>query len=244
MTRGRSGVERWYLMTGIGGQMVKMIDCTYTIEEGMTSFGAYWHSRVSINQVGRHGFEGRETREYRIGSHTGTHMDAPAHFVEGGGTIDQIPLERLVGPATIIDFSGIAENQAVTRDHLRDVNISEKMVFRFGWGRHWGAKKFYSGYPFFARESAECLIEKGVRMIGLDTPSPDDSRIRLDSETLGTAEDSPIHKLFLSRGVILVEYIANLDEIEDLTGWEIIALPLKFRNGDGSPARVLLKREQ
>ena len=97
--------------------------------------------------------------------------------------------------------------------------------------------KFYDDYPFFSKEAAEYLVSKDVELIGHDTPSPD------ASYDTSSKEDSPIHKIFLKNEIVLVEYIANLDKIENLNGWKIIVSPLKLRDADGSPARVIIYRD-
>ena len=220
--------------------MNKIIDLTHPIEEGMTSFDAYWHPKVSIVQAGKIDSEGRETRKISFGSHTGTHMDAPLHFVKGGKSIDQIPLDKLIGKVTIVDLTNLKENQMVTRKMLENITITKRMLFKFGWGKQWGSKAFYQDYPFFSEEAVNYLIANNVELAAMDTPSPDDSRIKLSKEVLGSKGDSPMHKLFLKNGVILVEYIANLDQVEDYDGWNIIVMPLKIKGADGSPARVCI----
>jgi arylformamidase len=215
--------------------MTQIIDLTYEIEEGMTTFAAHWHPLVSIKQMGRLGFEGRETREISLGTHTGTHIDSPLHFISGGKTINNISLEQLVGDITIIDFSYLSKNEVVTKTMLENQNISKKILFKFGWGKNWGTKEFYKDYPFFSKEAAMFLVSKNVELLAYDTPSPDDSRIEL-----GSFEDSQIHKIFLKNGIVLVEYAANLDAIQDMSNWKIFALPLKIKGSDGSPARVIL----
>lgn len=219
---------------------MKIIDLTYDLHEGMTTFDAPWHPHFSMEQFGRHSFEGRESRKVSFGTHTGTHIDAPLHFIKGGMGIDAIPLERLMGKVSIVDFSHLRENEEVTPQMLKKVRLAKKVLFKFGWGKHWGSKKFYRGYPFFSSEAAAYLISKGVEMIANDAPSPEDSRIALGRDMLGSREDSPIHKLLLGSGVVLVEYVANLDKIKEYDGWTIAAMPLRLRGADGSPARVIL----
>ena len=118
---------------------------------------------------------------------------------------------------------------------LQDKPISTKILFKFGWGKNWGSEKFYVGYPFFTKEAAEFLVSSNVELIAYDSPSPDDSRTKLGSD-----EDSLIHKIFLTNDIILVEYLANLDQVKDLQGWSISVNPLKIKSADGSPARVFL----
>lgn len=221
---------------------MKIIDLTYDIYEGMTTFDAPWHPKVSIKQMGRHGFEGRETREVTFGTHTGTQVDAPLHFVEKGKSIDQVPIRKLIGPVTILNFFWLKEGEEVTVEMLKKLTFGPKILFNFGWGKNWGSRKFYNGYPFISKPAAKYLISKKVEMIALDTPSPDDSRIKLNGDTLGSEQDSPIHKLFLGNGIVLVEYVANLANLnkKDCEGWNIAAMPLKIKGADGSPARVFI----
>ena len=108
--------------------MTQIIDLTYKIEEGMLTFAAPWHPPVSIKQMGRLNIEGRESRKISFGTHTGTHIDAPLHFIQDGITIDQIPLEKLIGDVTIIDFSNLLKNQAITKEMLEEKPLSKKIL--------------------------------------------------------------------------------------------------------------------
>ncbi len=218
----------------------KFFDLTYEIHEGMLKFDVPWHPDVSIQILGRQEKEGRTTRRLTIGTHSGTHVDAPFHFIAGGQTIEHIPLRKLTGPVSIINFSHLKENAVVDEEMLKKIMVTKRMIFKFGWGKYWGSSKFYKGYPFFKKEAAEYLIKQGVEMVAMDTPSPDDSRINLKGKNLGSDIDSPIHKIFLRAGLVLVEYLANLDELNDYKNWNIVVAPLKIRAADGSPARVFL----
>jgi arylformamidase len=217
----------------------KILDLSYEMQEGIITF-AYWHPPFLIKKVGRHEVEGRETKLISFGSHSGTHLDAPLHFIKNGKTVSDIPLEKLVGEVTFANFTNLKENDCVTEKMLRKIKITKKMIFKFGWGKHWSQKKFYDGYPFFTKEAAKYLVGKKIELLGMDSPSPDDSRIKLTKEIMGTDNDSPVHKIFLRAGVVLVEYLANLDKIKDYKGWTIIATPLKIKNGDGCPTRVCI----
>lgn len=214
---------------------MKIIDLTHPIEEGMITFGAHWHPVVSIKQLGRINMEGRESREITFGTHTGTHVDAPLHFIDNGKSIDKISLDNLIGPIQIIDYSHLKENDAVTKEMLMKINVTERMLFKFGWGKYWNQKKFYHEYPHFTKDAAEFLVSKNVKLLAYDTPSPDDSRT-----VLGSQNDSEIHKIFLRNSIILVEYLANLNAITNYMDWNIVVAPLKIRGADGSPARVFI----
>jgi arylformamidase len=215
---------------------MKIIDLTYNLETKMITYDAPWHPPFLIEQLASIDKEGRETRKVSFGTHTGTHIDAPRHFIIQGDTIETIPLEKLVGPVQIIDLSHLKEEEPVTVELIKSVKISKKIIFKFGWGKRWGNMKFYNKYPFFTKEAAEYLVSNGVELVGHDTPSPDASYVKSD-------EDSPVHKIFLKNKIVLVEYIANLEMIDEYVGWNIVVAPLKLRNADGSPARVFIYKE-
>lgn len=217
----------------------EVIDLTHPVREGMPAFDAPWHPRVRVRQLGRIPDVGRESRDVRLGTHTGTHVDAPLHFLADGASIDQVPLDRLVGEVTLVDLAHLGAGDSVTPKVLEDVELSERVVIDFGWARHFGdARRYYADYPHFTADAADALLEAGVRMLGYDTCSPDDPSGPMD----GGPDDSPIHKRLLGGGVALVEYLANLDRVPDPEGWHICALPLKVEGGDGAPARVCLFR--
>ncbi len=216
---------------------MQVIDLTHTIENDMSFFNAPWHCKTDLMQMGTIDKVGRNTTKLTFGSHCGTHMDAPAHFIKDGRTIDEISLEELIGKVNILDFSHLEENQCVTVEMLEKIDLSEKVIFNFGWTKNFNIDKFYKDYPYFSYEAADYLVEKCVKLIGMDTPSPDDSRIKL-----GSSEDSRIHKKFLSNNIILVEYL-NLDKVKDYNGWNLIAFPLKLKGCDGASARVCIYKD-
>jgi kynurenine formamidase len=219
----------------------RIIDLSYTIHEGMTTFPVHWHPAVEITHLGRHGIENRETRKLVLGTHTGTHCDAPRHFVPGGQTIDQLPLDTFIGPARLLDFSAMPDGSVVTRgdlaDRLHDAR-PQRLVLRFGWDRHWGTRKYYKDHPFLADDAAEWLLRRGVKLLAMDTPMPDDP-----ANGSSSANDSPVHKILLGGGMILVEYLTNLSALRRST-FELFVLPLKIRDGDGAPARVVAIEEE
>lgn len=219
---------------------MEKVDLTRCLEDGMTTFHTKLHSDVVIRQLGSIEEHGRETREVTFGTHTGTHLDAPLHFIKNGKTVDELSLDSLIGPVELTDFSHLDENEPVTISELDNEQISERMIFRFGWENRWGdAEDFYNDYPYLTVDAAEYLVNKGIKMLGFDIPSPDSSTRPLD----GGDEDSPVHKVFLRNDVILVEYLKNLEEVDIEKEWKVAALPIKIKGADGAPARVVLWEE-
>src|ERR1700678_963946 len=215
---------------------MKIIDLSHPIEEGMMTFPTHWHPVVEITILGRHGIEGRETRKVVLGTHIGTHADAPRHFIPNGQTIDEIPLDLLIGPATVVDFTGCQPLQPIDIADLEQKlhgKIPAGLILRTGWSEYFGNLKFYNEYPFLSENAAQWLVEKGVRLIAMDTPSPDNP-----AHSRGTPKDSPNHKVLLGAEVVLVEYLANLKSLT-APEVELIVLPLKLKGCDGSPARCV-----
>jgi arylformamidase len=212
----------------------RIIDLTLPIHEGMQTFPVHWHPFVEITQLGRLGIEDRETRKVTLGTHTGTHMDAPRHFVRGGKSIDEIELDQLVGAATVIDFSQVPERTELgVADMERALagRRPERLVLRYDWSDKVGINAYYTDHPYLSEAAAQWLIDNGVRLLAMDTPMPDDPR-----NGRGTCKDSPNHKIILGSGAVIVEYLTNLRQLSRPEVFLVVA-PLKIREGDGSPVR-------
>ena len=216
---------------------MEVIDLTHEIKELMPRFGAKWHCKTVIEQMGKIKEVGRNTKKLTFGSHCGTHIDSPNHFTENGETIDKIGLETFIGDVQIFDFSDLRENETVYTASLNGKIKCKKVIFYFNWAKHFKDEKFYKNYPFFSDDAAQYLIDRGVKLVGMDTPSPDDSRIRP-----GSREDSKVHKMFLKNKVILMEYL-NIPKLNSFDGWKLIAMPLKIKDCDGSPARICIYKD-
>jgi len=214
----------------------RIVDLTFPIHQGMTTFPSHYHPMVEITLLGRHGMENRETRKVVLGTHTGTHCDAESHFVPGGGTVDMLSMDALIGPAIVVDFSSVKPEQEVSAaDFARQLGDfrPERLVMRFDWSDHWGKMDYYTHHPFISQDAAQWLVDRGVRLLAMDTPMPDNPANGRDSEM-----DSPVHKILLNKGVIPVEYLCNLRALRQRKV-ELIVLPLKILGGDGSPVRCV-----
>lgn len=221
----------------------RIIDLSMTIEEGMQTFCAHWHPFVEITQMGRHGIENRETRKLVLGTHTGTHMDAPRHFVRDGETAENISLDCLVGPATVLDFSTAADFKELHPEDLEKAIGSyskERLIFRFDWdARALGTNRYYTDHPFLSEQACEWLVHNGCRLIALDTPQPDNPK-----NGRGAEKDAPNHRILLGSNTIIVEYLVNIREIKQ-PEVELVVAPIKIKEGDGAPARCFaIEREQ
>jgi len=164
----------------------------------------------------------------RTSVHAGTHIDAPVHFIPGGASIEQLELDALCGPALVIQ---VPEPRDVTADDLAGAPIrrGDRVLFKTANEPLWASGVFEPGFFALTRAAAEWLVERAVRLVGIDYLSVD----RFDDA------DKPAHHILLAAGVVLVE---GLDLSAVAPGrYELIALPLKITASDGSPARVLLR---
>ena len=184
--------------------------------------------RVSYQQAIAQG-AGANVSELQFGSHTGTHVDAVKHFFDDGQPIDQIPLERLMGPALLIEFGD--EVMSITADLLRehDFNGHTRVLLKTRNSSFHGRKEFVKDYTFVAPDAAEYLVEKGVELVGVDYLSIEQFR----------SGHHRTHRTLLQAGVVIVEGLAL---IEPQAGtYEFLCLPLRLMGIDGAPARAVLR---
>jgi kynurenine formamidase len=170
-----------------------------------------------------------------LGTHSGTHVDAPSHSVDGGETIDLVDLGRLIGAARIIDVSGLAPRTSIDLDRvaepLRAVSPGDIVLFRTGWSSKFNTDE-YLDHPFLDPEVATRLLDSGVTTVGIDALSPDETR-RDDQAPL-----LPFHDVFLGAGGLIIENLTRLDALPaDVP--RFIGLPLAIAGGDGSPLRAI-----
>lgn len=177
--------------------------------------------------------------------HAFSHVDARGHILPDGATIEQTPLDRMVGPCRVINLEGIAPNTEITAEMLRDTcpNLApgSRVLMRSCWTaqRSCETPEFWTDAPFMSKQACLWLLERDIITIGFDFPQ--DWPIRLSVQ--GGNETVPFdqhvtHDILLRHGVTLVEYLVNTSEISQ-DEILLIAAPLKLANADGAPARVL-----
>lgn len=172
----------------------------------------------------------------RLGSHTGTHVDAPYHFVDDGMTIDQLPVELLVGPAYVATLEDLA-GMTVGAEDLARAQVPPgvvRLLLKTRNSAFWQERSavFRSEYVHVGLDAARWVVERGIRLLGIDY---------LSVEALAVS-DHVVHRTLLGAGVIVVE---GLDLRQVPAGpCQLVCLPLKLEGGDGAPARVLVGRDQ
>ncbi len=204
---------------------MKLIDISRPIYTGMPVWPGDTPTEFIFVATKAGGFSCNVGRA-RLSMHSGTHADSPYHFDEAGAKIDEVPLDAYVGPAVVVDVRGRGIIDANCFAGV-DLGISPRVLLRSDVWRD--PTEFRSEWPVLAPELAPWLATQGVRLLGLDFPSVD----QRDSK------DLPVHHA-LDRAKILI--LENLDLRSAEPGlYELIALPLRIRGGDGSPIRAVLR---
>lgn len=170
-----------------------------------------------------------------MGSHTGTHIDAPYHFFDDGKKIDELDITDLVGPAVIADIRGKGSRERITWEDLSpfasQMQKCHILVIRTGWSQYWG-KPTYFDHPFLDKAAAEGIIASGVRVLAVDTLNPDQTM------TDGSEGDFAVHKVILGAGGVIAENLTNL-EILPPGNVSLSLWPLNLAGCDGSPVRAV-----
>lgn len=164
-----------------------------------------------------------------FGSHTGTHVDAPKHFVKGGFGIDKIDLEKLIGECLVVDVTGIDHKEILPSD-LTDIPITKGSRILFKTGNYRFIKKsvFPDSYVSLSLEAAQVLVQKGIFLVGIDFLGIEKRK----------NPGHPVHTTLLKAGIVNVE---GLDLSEVPAGkYQLMCLPIKVKDSDGAPARVVL----
>ncbi|HYE81617.1 MAG TPA: cyclase family protein [Clostridia bacterium] len=210
---------------------MKVIDLTHTISENMPVYPGTEGPKLAVaNTYEKHGF--KETL-LTMFSHTGTHMDSPAHLFPQRTTLDSFPVEQFIGKGLVIDCSNLREGQRIDIGYIEAVkekaDQAEFILFRTGWDSRWGTSSYFGEYPYITEEVAEYLIRSRKKGVGLDV-------IGIDPVS---DENLTIHKkLLYGSEIVVVENLTRLGEIgNDL--FTFCALPIKYDNSDGAPIRAI-----
>jgi arylformamidase len=161
-----------------------------------------------------------------LGSHTGTHVDAPAHFVRGGAGVDRLPPEILLGPARVL---ACPPGPLAAATVARSTGRGERLILKTGNSALWRRPAFTPDYQALTLDAARALVGAGVGLVGIDY---------LSIEPFD-APGHPVHRCLLEAGVVVLEGL-DLSGVE-AGSYELCCLPLRIRDGDGAPARALLR---
>lgn len=189
---------------------------------------------VDIRVAKRLEADGWNASTLELYSHSGTHMDAPCHFLPGGATLDQQDLNCCVGQALVINLAPCEPSQLHTVGDLTaydsQIGPGSRLLLRTDWHKRYGTAEYRHALPRISIELARWLVERQVAMIGVEGPSVADVN--------NMQELTEVHQTLFRGGVLIVEGLANLDQLSQ-PQVEFIALPLRLVGLDGCPVRAI-----
>ena len=225
---------------------MEVIDLTHTIHDDIQIYPG--DPIPSISRGLTHDKDYCHVDLLKLGSHTGTHIDAPYHFLKNGQRIDEIPVERFVGDGVLIDVFAKSDRELIEPAEVEcyedEITQGDFVIFRTGRDRYFGTPKYYL-HPYLSAEGARFLVKMGVSLVGIDALSIDPTYYgSTDSDPsakdLPDAEEYgyPVHDILLGNDILIVENLCNLDKIKQVKGVYSF-LPLKLKDSDGSPIRAV-----
>ena len=203
-----------------------LIDLTHTLKNGISFFpGSPEPSFQAATTIEKDGFA---EISINMPTHTGTHIDAPAHVIAHGKTLDLFPLDKFIGPAVLIDSRGY---KSIEKDFL-EINEArikgvDFVLFYTGWQDKWNSPSFFDDFPALSQDAVKYLQGFKLKAVGFDAVSAD----KIDSAEL------PNHNLLLADEVLIIENLCNLDKLIDQR-FKLYCIPLNIQNADGSPVRA------
>ena len=207
---------------------MRIIDLTHAMTNGMPVMAGI--TPPEFRDLADVATDGYAMSQYTFVNHTGTHVDAPAHQIAGGASLDDIPLDRLVTDAVTIDLTGHDPGPVGPADlggALDQVRPGDIVLLRSDNAANWGTDAYWHGWCYPDAAATRALIDRGVSGVGFDGPSADP----VDSA------DFELHQMWLGAGKLIIENLAGLAELP--ARCRIVVAPLKVRGANGGPARVL-----
>jgi arylformamidase len=208
---------------------MKAIDLTHIINPQTPVFpGTEPPIFEQANTVEMHGFAEKRITMF---THTGTHMDSPSHMIKDGKCLDKYELNYFIGKAVLLDFSNHKSEVISITDLLKyedSLSGTEYVVIRTGWSKYWGQENYFQDFPTLTIEAAKFLTEiESLKGVAVDAISFDRMK----------AKDFPIHHIFLGKGLVLIENLANLHLLTE-NSFIFTCMPLKIEGADGSSVRA------
>lgn len=229
------------------------VDLTVPVATGMPVYPG--DPEVAVGPALTVPADGVNVLRLRMGSQSGTHVDAPYHVDDAWPTLEELPLERFAGPAVVLDARGRAPGAPVGPGLLSPVR--ERLVpgavllVATGWSAHWGTPRYFHRHPWLAAATARAVVEAGVRTVGIDAPSVDRA-VASDApaaatEAAGTDASDPLpaHRILCGAGAVIAENLTGLEALlhaqEAGRPVEVSLFPLRLAAADGAPVRAVAR---
>lgn len=183
---------------------------------------------VSVDVLATVEKDGVRLSHLSLTTHSGTHIDAPSHFIKDGSGVDKIPLDKLIGPCRVIDLTYLDKKEILPEDFKEAIQKGDRILLKTGNFVLLHGSTFPDEYISLSEEAAKFLASKEINLVGIDF--------------LGIEKEKnpghPVHNTLLRAGIVNLEGL-DLSEVEE-GDYELVCLPLKIAGGDGAPARVIL----
>lgn len=217
-----------------GRPVRRVVDLSHPVDEGTQVYPG--DPAVSLSPATTIAGEGFNVLHVRMGSQTGTHVDAPYHFLVDGARIDELDLALFCGAAVVVDLRGTTARQAIGWDSLQPyadaLAPGRLLVLHTGWDRYWGTDTYFD-HPYLDAEAAARVVAAGVRTVALDTLSLDETVLE-GPQPAGFAA----HHAVLGAGGVIAENLTNIAAV-DFPDPVLSILPLRLTGADGAPVRAV-----
>ncbi|MFT3738051.1 MAG: cyclase family protein [Breznakibacter sp.] len=201
---------------------MNIIDLTHTLTSTSPVYPG--DAPMLLSKIADYTAHGYNNSEIRTGMHVGTHIDGPLHMLEHADTIDKLPLAKLTGEAIV--FNVTEQTELILSAEIRSAHIANKIVLlRSDFSNRYYQPGYYTDHPVLSEELADYLVLQGIKMLGIDFPSPDRAPYA-------------VHPKLFAQGIPIIENLTNLSLLAGYRQIDIIALPLKIE-ADSAPARVI-----
>ncbi len=208
---------------------MQIFDLSHVIDESMPVYPGT--DLPKIKQKATVAGDGYNEKKLSLTTHIGTHIDAPAHMLEKGARLDQMPVGAFYGRAAIIDVTQYRDNRIeldFLQAHRSLFTAHEYILFYTGYDNDWQQNSYFKGFPVLTEAAAKWLVGHGLKGIGLDACSVD---------PVGS-ENPAIHHILFNAGLLIVENLTNLYQLQNQS-FTFCCFPLKIRDADGSPVRAV-----
>jgi kynurenine formamidase len=211
--------------------MSVLVDLSHPLENGQLNFP--FDPKISVTSHNTVASIGYNITQISMATHQGTHLDAPYHFFDDGKTVDQIPLDRFYGPASLIDLAPggmLAAKTPITVEmlspHADKFQPGAKVIYRTGWDRMFGKPECFSDFPSLTLDAARWIAERRIGLLGMDTMTP-------------SSDWKEVHHILLAKGleIVIVEGLKNLEQVPET--FLFVGFPLNIKGRDGSPIRAV-----
>ena len=216
-----------------GRGFMRIVDLTQPIKAGMPVYPG--DPGPELRPWAQRSIHGYDAELLHLGTHTGTHLDAPSHFLPEGLTVAGLSLERCLLPGALLDLRGAGSQIgraalfAAEAKAARPIAGGGAVLLWTGWSAKWNTEEYLGGYPGLTDDGASWLVERRAGLVGIDTQN-------IDSPSAG---EFPAHRILLGGGVLIVENLARLESLQSIAQFTFQALPLPIVGASGSPVRAV-----